>query len=84
MKRVFILNCIIVFGFFEDIFDSIFEFYFENEKRSGGGIVIDIKVNYEDCICLVYFEDYIGRFFVFIFYFFDFKNNVESIIILFL
>lgn len=81
VKRVPISNCIIVSGFSEDISDSTLEFYFENEKRSGGGTITDIKVNHEDCTCLVYFEDHTGRLFAFIPHLFDFKNNVESITI---
>nr|XP_034317327.1 protein mono-ADP-ribosyltransferase PARP14 isoform X2 [Crassostrea gigas] len=58
VKRVPLSNCIIVSGFSEGISDSTLEYYFENEKRSGGGPVIDIKVNHEDCTCLVHFEDH--------------------------
>lgn len=65
VKRVPISNCIIVSGFSEGISDSTLEYYFENEKRSGGGTVIDIKVNHEDCTCLVHFEDHTGRLFAF-------------------
>lgn len=49
-------------GFLVGIFEKILEFYFENEERSGGGIVICVKVNYSDCICFVYFDDYLGNF----------------------
>lgn len=63
VKRVPLSNCIIVSGFSEGISDSTLEYYFENEKRSGGGTVTDIKVNHDDCTCLVYFEDHTGSFF---------------------
>lgn len=47
-------------GFLDGIFESILKFYFESEEKSGGGIVICIKVNYSDCICFVYFGECIG------------------------
>ncbi|XP_061194415.1 protein mono-ADP-ribosyltransferase PARP14-like isoform X2 [Saccostrea echinata] len=57
VKRIPISNCVIVSGFGESTSVDTLEFYFDNEKRSGGGGVKEAKVNPEDGTCLVYFED---------------------------
>ncbi|XP_062593153.1 protein mono-ADP-ribosyltransferase PARP14-like, partial [Saccostrea cucullata] len=57
VRRVPISNCVIVSGFGESTSVDTLEFYFDNEKRSGGGGVKEAKINSEDGTCLVYFED---------------------------
>ncbi|XP_061194345.1 protein mono-ADP-ribosyltransferase PARP14-like [Saccostrea echinata] len=58
VKKVSISNCIIVTGFAENTAESTIEFYFDNERRSGGGVVTEVKINKDDDTCLVYFEDH--------------------------
>lgn len=53
--RVFIINCVIVRNILERTFRDIFEFYFDNVKRSGVSGVLDVKML--DGFCLVYFEE---------------------------
>ena len=60
VKRVPIPNCICVSGFSNNISESILENYFENERKSGGKDVTDVKFNNEDNTCLVYFSDHTG------------------------
>ncbi|XP_062600984.1 protein mono-ADP-ribosyltransferase PARP14-like [Saccostrea cucullata] len=58
IKKVHISNCIIVSGFAENTVESTLELYFDNERRSGGGGVLDVKLNTDDDTCLVFFEDH--------------------------
>uniref|UniRef100_A0A8B8E892 Poly [ADP-ribose] polymerase n=1 Tax=Crassostrea virginica TaxID=6565 RepID=A0A8B8E892_CRAVI len=58
VKRVPISNCICVSGFSKKTSESTLEYYFENERKSGGKDVTDVKFNDEDNTCLVYFEDH--------------------------
>ena len=60
VKRVPISNCICVSGFSKKTSESTLEYYFENERKSGGKDVTDVKFNDEDNTCLVYFEDHAG------------------------
>jgi hypothetical protein len=61
VKRVPISTCIHVSGFKADTSENTLEYYFDNEKRSGGGGVTDIKVSHDDDWCLVYFEDHTSK-----------------------
>lgn len=61
VKRIPISNCISVTGFSNDVSESALENYFEDEKKSGGKNLTDIKLNHEDNTCLVYFEDHRGK-----------------------
>lgn len=63
VKRVPISNCISGFGFSNEITESALKSYFEDERKSGGGKITDIKFNHEDKTFFVYFEDPTGKLF---------------------
>lgn len=52
------MNCVIVWNILERMFWDIFEFYFDNEYRSGVSGVLNVKML--DGFCLVYFEELEG------------------------
>ena len=61
VKRVPVSKCICVSGFSEDTSKSTLEFYFDNERKSGGVNVTDVKMDHEENMCLVFFEDPKGK-----------------------
>lgn len=63
VKRVPISNCVLVSGFAKDKMTSksTLENYFENERKSGGLDVTNVKINHDDNTCLVYFKDHSGN-----------------------
>lgn len=55
------MNCVMVGNIVEWMFWDIFEFYFDNVKRSGVGGVLDVKML--DGFFLVYFEELEGDYY---------------------
>ncbi|XP_078312815.1 protein mono-ADP-ribosyltransferase PARP14-like [Crassostrea virginica] len=58
VKRVPVSNCICVSGFSQNTSESTLEYYFENERKSGGNEVTGVNFNKEDNTCLIYFKDH--------------------------
>ncbi|KAK3607180.1 hypothetical protein CHS0354_007095 [Potamilus streckersoni] len=57
VAKVAISNCIIVQNLKPSTSYDTILFYFENQRRSGGGEVENVEMNSEERYCLVYFED---------------------------
>ncbi|KAL3865238.1 hypothetical protein ACJMK2_006853 [Sinanodonta woodiana] len=57
VERVAISNCILVQNLQPSSSHDAILYYFENERRSGGGNVERVEMNTEERYCLIYFED---------------------------
>ena len=56
LERVPVCNCIQVTGLSERSSNDTIDYYFDNEKRSGGKDVLKVERNWKD-EALVFFED---------------------------
>uniref|UniRef100_A0ABM0M7L8 Poly [ADP-ribose] polymerase 14-like n=1 Tax=Saccoglossus kowalevskii TaxID=10224 RepID=A0ABM0M7L8_SACKO len=58
VKAVTVTDSILILNLPENITKDTIEFYFENQKKSGGGDVEEVTLDHEKHVAVVYFEDY--------------------------
>ena len=56
-----VTNCILVQGLKPQTSEDVIELYFENDRKSGGGVVMDVTYYAEENKATVTFEDWTGK-----------------------